>query len=1496
MRFDYNTPVDNINIVEMLIPYHPLNVYTKAFQIEPNIFIMPEARFGGYDVIENYLAFDRYGTVQAQQQFMDYVDGQLEQIKSGVAGKKLIEQLSNLAPIPNTDNAQGTTTFGDEGRTNLGLSIQNFDPNEGYFQIRINTSGDIENPIYSYKKVGHVLIMGLSPGNISRGAYNEHSSLKGIWGNGFGSGSIISIDPVVTIKVERTQNFQPPFSGLLHELCHSRQALLDIEYQNAVTALQRIDQFGRVEVSNVPVVEAYVTNSVDRYRIDTGQGLVYLPGIQDPIIYNLQTLFDMHRSDYDYMRTMVSVLAELDPEGWSIKSQEIHNRLVYRENLVGHAYTEITTEDMILADSLTALSGRPTYEVFTERRIMASFRRNYLDNEFITYRVNNPIHPDYTEAERLESIPSCSLRRNKRGIGSSLFNGLFLCRPGVISDDELKIYRKKKQEPLTIVKRKAKNLVEDFMKKRQVDNIFKPQFVDSYRIAKITPRSQVVIFKKTTKVLKQALKPSRMDALEIYNWGKNLIHVFDSDADDFTKASAALGIIPVVGDILGIIDDIRLGNAEQAIIGSFVLGALVTGAVIGGPVGVVIGAVVGIVFAIINIKSIIEDFINYVKKLQNLADPVNDFIGYRNESWKYYIVQVAKKEILPKMEEMYRIFESNARESLEIAVAVLEEKARLTVEKEPDEEAKKKILYTAHMQIEEMYDRYDDMLKEVAAKSIRDSKDLLHKMVREYYNQNFKKDSEEIIEGRRAKYVEEYHHLAFSAHKTDQKRELVNRKANEIFDNAKTKVKDTSMSLEDLSWLDECFEGLFWPEFINYSLPLLHISNIRAKEEFPDIANIDRIGTYTVDWSLLDDLPTELLNLLRVEIVMETDFSQSGWHRRPNGYESFSVPIMAQRIVIPRKEIKNRRNIFNYSADLHFRIRSPQGVENNETFIHDDIKKIGETSHHTYTFNTNGRANSKYAHLLPKSYYEYILSYNPSKFVLDSIGNELVSSNYFLKQSQKWKFKKHNDGTYLIRNTSNIGILSARGQTEVKFVVKSSEEFAEERWNIEIDDQGYQIRNYEVDNRFIGMNDSMKLDGIFGLIESENPNTYFNFIKEDSVVLKDGGIYRLFSEAGDYVLSLPFGISYTNEALCIWRNYHYAELWILKLRSNGVWYLRNIHSGKFIDFEPGDKLIHQNDVHHDHMDLDMNMIKGNVFMIVSNKKNNYAIDIAGNVIEPGRILISYQKKETKNQEWRFEPFPTVGIFYNILNMANWRKINSTEGKAQQGDNKAEINYYKNEKCLFRFELQEEGLYYVLDNENKLLRAPYLQREVIFEILNNELREEFLWEVSYDTLRGGWNIINKISGKAVQALASEGVNTNLIQADFKGTDSDFLSQSWMIAEPEAYGIEKEDYTRYIVTHEDKIVGYTKEKGYTATLVSDLVNREEFSQYPDESYQFNISDYIFQTANKGLFVIHSQESGNRILTYSKDSKTMSFEEIDPNNLDYIQKWNVTRIPLK
>lgn len=240
----------------------------------------------------------------------------------------------------------------------------------------------------------------------------------------------------------------------------------------------------------------------------------------------------------------------------------------------------------------------------------------------------------------------------------------------------------------------------------------RPRFVDRRSDLRFHPSSEHVGLKNLVLRLNEGLGKVA-GPLGFRLWAEGLMRAFGADADDLSKAAAATGIIPVIGDLMGILDGAVHGNWEE--VGLSGVGMLVLLARNSAPLleevapwlgeALLLGSegldlALGIFMVVITLVELFSD----------AFDELQDMRRGRDKNWWNAMTKHCDTVVLPKMEEGWRLYEQNLLLDYSLAVATVEAVAAEATKSAKDDTERRKIQTDAVVAMEELHQQFGWLL------------------------------------------------------------------------------------------------------------------------------------------------------------------------------------------------------------------------------------------------------------------------------------------------------------------------------------------------------------------------------------------------------------------------------------------------------------------------------------------------------------------------------------------------------------------------------------------------------------------------------------------------------------------------------------------------------------------------------------------------------------------------------------------------------------------
>lgn len=231
------------------------------------------------------------------------------------------------------------------------------------------------------------------------------------------------------------------------------------------------------------------------------------------------------------------------------------------------------------------------------------------------------------------------------------------------------------------LKREADSLVRriDTWRREHPDD-FTAIFTDSMA-AGLGPEALFHPYPETARHMNSALGKTLIqeggDGLGFSVWAVGLFGAFGTDSDWLSKTAAIVGFLPVVGDLLGLLEGATRGDWKAEAMSAAGLLAVLLGAAEVPVIGEVIDVVLGFVMLVETLVELFKDMLGH------FGDNVDKLRDQRNKAWAEAVLVQCDTLIIPKMEEMWRCYEQSLLSSFVQVISMVDLKAEQAAEAAP---------------------------------------------------------------------------------------------------------------------------------------------------------------------------------------------------------------------------------------------------------------------------------------------------------------------------------------------------------------------------------------------------------------------------------------------------------------------------------------------------------------------------------------------------------------------------------------------------------------------------------------------------------------------------------------------------------------------------------------------------------------------------------------------------------------------------------------------
>ncbi|WP_081347019.1 RICIN domain-containing protein [Mycobacteroides chelonae] len=380
------------------------------------------------------------------------------------------------------------------------------------------------------------------------------------------------------------------------------------------------------------------------------------------------------------------------------------------------------------------------------------------------------------------------------------------------------------------------------------------EFKPSVRDTRLEPGSAFHGFRETAGHMNKALGET-FGAVGYYAWLKGLVSAFAGDADALSKAAAVTGIVPVVGDFMGILDGAVHGNWEElALSGVGLLVVLASQAV--PVVGEVLDVALGVYLVATELAEVVKEI------SAGLPGELDVMREKRDQAWWSAVVKRCDERIIPTMEQAWRRYEQSVLCSFAQTLAFIDLKAaQLTEQCVLSEAQRVEAAGEITAAKSQLWARLGWFLVDAAARFQAQMQTTLWQMLTD--QQNFSDFTVEAVKQLAASWSSHVYIncVDMNPDEIDGKcRELQQRQYAETMKQGEQMHGDTVPDeLPDEVYVLFDKNGRFWPRVLPPApLPVPHITAARASDPYTHQA--------TVSWVPPKTLPRPLISKVRLEV------------------------------------------------------------------------------------------------------------------------------------------------------------------------------------------------------------------------------------------------------------------------------------------------------------------------------------------------------------------------------------------------------------------------------------------------------------------------------------------------------------------------------------------------------------------------------------------------------------------------------------------------------
>lgn len=706
----YTDPVDGENVVWILEDWVKLDRSArgrvlKAFRPNPtsypNLYIVPEQFVSGPTDRPDSTEVGRLGTDERKTEWLQDMVGLLKQDDVGDGSRLLGSVGRDIERIPSLDQVRDGS----------------WRPGDGHYTV-CDARGE---EVLPRRRIGISLIMGPSQADTKWGRVNTNRLFKDRVWDRIANRSIVTFDPRVVLRLgPRLVNgelvyrntFQYPAQALAHELIHQNAVLLGIQLRNDTgLATSTQDGFTIFEPDSYDYKPGnpYNPQDGDKWRMVSAEEASVTTVSGRSRANALQPRRDSceaAKHDLDTFEKLVR-LGDFGKDGQKIKDhliEQVSKRLQRQQS-------ECFTEDVISLDILTAPRWAGGLGLSRDEAL-EHIRCTYVDLERDSgileqhyYWTDNPVEPQRGTISRT-SIEIGGCAHSFLVDQKTVQNGI--CIPE-LTEEKPPLKREFKPAPWEEIQESARFQVawlDERPNKQAAWTEFKPTVKEAW----FEPGSVFHGFRESVRPLNEAMGAT-FEAVGYYSWLKGLAEAFSDDMDLLSSVTAVVGIVPVVGNLMGIFDGAVHGNWEEVALSGVGLVAILAGQAVP-VVGEVIDVALGLYMVVSELVNLIEGMF---KKQPSDGEAIAEMRTLREEAWWEAVAQQSDTVIIPQMEQAWRRYEQGLLSSFAQTLAMLDLKAEQVKNQTGLSEAeKKKVEAETASTREHLWSRFGSFLVDAA--------------------------------------------------------------------------------------------------------------------------------------------------------------------------------------------------------------------------------------------------------------------------------------------------------------------------------------------------------------------------------------------------------------------------------------------------------------------------------------------------------------------------------------------------------------------------------------------------------------------------------------------------------------------------------------------------------------------------------------------------------------------------------------------------------------
>lgn len=837
----------------------------------PELYLIPERFQNGSQDLPKSGESDRLGSVSEKDLWLSDMIALLKQIDASEEGSRLLKSVGQ-EPITIPDSID---------------KLKEWRPEDGYYTLCDEKGA----PIPDKRKAGFCVIMGPSSSSIREGVFNTCASLGPSPKIGYGERRVVTFDPRITLKlgvdIDRNGNAKARsvffFAAVMlaHELIHIDHLLKGLSFPAAtikevtretidpktkevrtVTSKEETLEYGNWVYEPILDREEWVnemlyqnaackvhpeeasTTTLDGFRCANGN-FVKLATCA-PATEELKRFQDKALSTSDPKINSATKAHLVDSIELRIKQ---YGTLPFIEQELSWSILSAPRElgGIGLPPAEVEKYTRHSYGDIDHEAIVHNPETGEIEFRSYVYATENPLDPRHGNTNKLQLY----LGQCPRGVPQGLGWSHQACIPGIEqkSPDSITSF-----EPLTPedIETYAREKVRILLDRGAGPDAVQWDFKASMGDLRFRPGSIFLGLKNTAEHLNVALGEV-MGPEGVRMWLSGIVHAFEGDADALSKATAVSGIVPVVGDLMGILDGAVHGNWEE-----LTLSGLALLAVLAGQAVPLVGEIMDIALGLYMLLTSLIDLIKEV--FGDEPSDVDVMRKVRDGSWRDAVIKQSDTIIIPKMEEAWRRYEQGLIISFSLTIAMVDATTEKANKEAKTDAERRQINADATKAKDRMWERFAWFLVEASVNFQAQMQNTLRLLLTD--QENFSAFSQSFVEDWAARSGGVVAHNCMSLPPVDLwKCVEMGSERTKYVKGLGTRLTKDPVPQEIPSEIWESFDksGRFFPRVLPFStLPAPHVTGGEASTTFAKKA--------VVKWAPLKTLPEPMIAKVLLQV------------------------------------------------------------------------------------------------------------------------------------------------------------------------------------------------------------------------------------------------------------------------------------------------------------------------------------------------------------------------------------------------------------------------------------------------------------------------------------------------------------------------------------------------------------------------------------------------------------------------------------------------------